>query len=673
MRGTAPFFAAVAALAVYAASLPGTFQFDDQPTILQNPAVRDAANLPRYFTDPGMFSGIPGNAMVRPVVLASYLANHAIAGYRPMVWHLTNVLLHALTAALVAVLAGWLLALFRPDRPPGPAPLLAGLAFALHPVHSEVANYVSARSDSLATAGTVAALLLHLAWTRGRARGAARACLLAASLLAFAAALGSKEIAVAFVPAVLVLELLDPAGGPGRFRFAAAVRRTAPALLLTVGYLYLRKLLLGEAVTDVAGRMFAVSGKADPYWGGGRTIHDNLITQARVFFMYAGLVLFPVGLAVDRFVRVSTSLTEPAVLLSLIGIAGLLAAAFLVRRRAPLFTFLTLFVFFGLAPTSTIVPLNVLMNEHRLYLPGVSIAIAMGVVVAAGMRRWPRAATALAAGVGLCWAAVIVPRSLVWQDPAKLWAENVRVSPKSFRAHNQLGAALQADAARMGPVTAARPLLDRAVESLMEARRLYPGWYNPELNLGIVWRDIARITGDDTDFERSVSHFERCREISPGESRARYQIATTYGFWKRYDEAIARFGAMADEDRGPGGRRLTLYLFPMAKLTAEKGDAAGAESLWRELLDGDPKDLGALTGLAKALADQDRGAEAVPLIESAIRDRPRDPQVHLAAANFHLDLTPPDRRSAAACFRRAMSLDYRPSPWEMERFLGAGR
>ncbi|MCU0724742.1 MAG: tetratricopeptide repeat protein [Planctomycetes bacterium] len=111
----------------------------------------------------------------------------------------------------------------------------------------------------------------------------------------------------------------------------------------------------------------------------------------------------------------------------------------------------------------------------------------------------------------------------------------------------------------------------------------------------------------------------------------------------------------------------------MAKLTGEKGDPAGAEGLWRELLAGDPGDPDALAGLAEALADQGRPAEAVTLFESAIRDRPADPRIHLSAASFFVELEPPDRRPAAAHFRQAMALGHRPSPFEMERFLGAGR
>ncbi|MHC4859825.1 MAG: hypothetical protein ACYTDY_07005 [Planctomycetota bacterium] len=310
------------AVMVYSASLPGAFQYDDLPTILRNPAVTDASNLPAYFTDPELFSGIPGNRMYRPVLLVTYLANHAVAGFSPLFWHLTNVLLHALNAVLTLLLARGLSTALRPGRTCAYVPLLAGLAFALHPVHSEVVNYISSRSGALATSGFLAALVLHLAWTRGKSGTASRGLLLAGSLVCFALGLGGKEIAVAVVPCVFTLEILDPQAGGVRRRLLRAATRTLPLLAVAIAYMVLRKQILGQAMEGIEGRIFATPAKVDLYSGGGRTVFQNLITQSRVFWMYAYLMFVPVDLAVDRFVTVSGSPLDPAVIASTVGISS---------------------------------------------------------------------------------------------------------------------------------------------------------------------------------------------------------------------------------------------------------------------------------------------------------------------------------------------------------------
>jgi protein O-mannosyl-transferase len=658
-------------VAAYAASLPGTFQYDDYPTILRNTAVQDVGNLTRVFTTPELFSGLEGNSMYRPVLLTTYIVNYQIAGFRPFVWHLTNILFHALNGFLVVILTSGLLSALRPGKPAGLIPLLAGLAFALHPVHSEVVNYISSRSGAIATMGFLAALILHLRWTRGRLTALRRTGLLALSMAFLAIGYGGKEIVAALPPVILALELLDPANGKPLRRMLVAGARAAPAILVTLLYLYLRKQFMGSTGVNVTGRMFEVSGKVDLYWGGGRTVFQNLITQARVFWMYAGLLVFPVDLAVDRFVRVSTSITETGVLVSLSGLVVLCSGLLLAARRAPLVTLCGAIFFFGLAPTSSFVPLNVLMNEHRIYLPGVGFAILVALPMAALLARWPRRGAALLSTVGACALVLIVTRSLVWQDPLRLWEDSARVSPKSYRSHNQLGAAWQAKAAQLGSVPAALPLLDKAEAEFRIAADLYPVWYNAHLNLGIVHRARGLIAEDDAEFEAALLEFEKCRGLAKGEWRARLEIAATHGQWKHYEEAIRLYEEMADEERGEkAGPRNPLYLRPMARLSVDREDFESAVAFYREILATRENDHDAYLGLARALEADDRLEEAKKVLGEFVERRGDDPEVHMTCAKFLAGLTPPDRKAAAAHFQKALSLGHHPTPEEFDRYLG---
>ncbi len=654
----------------YAASLPGTFHFDDFPTILRNPSITDADSLARCFVDPAMFSGIKGNGMYRPVLLVTYKLTWAAVGFQPFTWHLTNVLLHALNALLVLLLASRLLRLFRPGRPAGYIPLLAGLIFALHPVHTEVVNYISSRSGAIATCGFLGALLFHLAWTRGGGSALRRSALLLGSLFFLLLGLGGKEIAVAFLPVAASLELLAPGSGGLARRFFRTFVRVAPATLLIVGYLLVRKATLGSTGVDVSDRVFEVSRQVDLYAGGGRSVIENLMTQARVFWIYAGLFIFPVNLAVDHFVRVSTSITEPQVILSLAGIAIVVALLLSAIRRAPLITFCGAVYFFGLAPTSSIVPLNVVMNEHRLYLPGVGIAILAAFGVGILAERRPRAAVAGAVAVGLCWSVLVVSRSLVWQDPLRLWTESVRVSPLSYRNHNSLGFVYLRQAAELGKVPAALPLLDRALYEFKVSGELYPGWHSAYLNQGIAFRDRAQITGDDADYEAALKEFRTFESVSRNKWRARLELAATYGRWKKIEEALERYRAMADEDRESSDTfRNPLYLRPMARLSMESGDYAQAGDLYREIIATREGDLDAWLGLARALQSEGRFEEAVAELRILLGERGGDPEAHLICARFYAGLTPPQTMNARAHFDRAIRLGYRPTPEEFDRYL----
>ena len=57
--------------------------------------------------------------------------------------------------------------------------------------------------------------------------------------------------------------------------------------VVAVAYLKWRTVVLDENLTHLARRVTEVPGQADLYSGGGRTILQNLMTQTRVFWMYA--------------------------------------------------------------------------------------------------------------------------------------------------------------------------------------------------------------------------------------------------------------------------------------------------------------------------------------------------------------------------------------------------
>jgi len=126
------------------------FHYDDGHSIVRNPHVRNLANLPRFFADPTLFGENPADAMYRPVVLVAhavsqYLSPDSASGFLGL-----NLALHgAATLLLFRVLTVLV---------PGGA-LLGAMLFALHPLQTEVVNYVSARSESLVAVGILLAVL----------------------------------------------------------------------------------------------------------------------------------------------------------------------------------------------------------------------------------------------------------------------------------------------------------------------------------------------------------------------------------------------------------------------------------------------------------------------------------------------------------------------------------
>lgn len=173
-----------AALLPYVNSLDGGFHYDDEHTLVRNPHLRQLSSIPGFFVDSATFSAQPDMAMYRPLLQTSFALNRALSA-DPWSWHLTNLLVHAAAALGVLALGRRLL--------PAPAALAAALLFAVHPVQSQVVNYLSSRSEAVAMGFVLWSLVL---WVDRRR--AASAALLALALL-------SKSAAVVWWPVAAVV------------------------------------------------------------------------------------------------------------------------------------------------------------------------------------------------------------------------------------------------------------------------------------------------------------------------------------------------------------------------------------------------------------------------------------------------------------------------------------
>ena len=414
------------ALLAYGAAVAGTYAFDDVHSVADNPALRDVANVPSYWTDPSAFSRGIGR-MYRPALLSSFALNAAIS---PAAWCLKagNVLLHALVASL---LFAWAWRLSRALR----ASAAVAALFAVHPLASEAVNLVSARSEVLMLLGTLVALHAHLGLVRGGNRWL-HGVVVAGTVLAC----GSKETGVA-VPLLGAFQAWVVTRGPSAR--ATAVRAGAsvlPAVAVVVAYLVARKLLLGEIAVPLLGR----TGE-DPTAGYGRTLAMQLATMGTLLPRCVLQLFVPWPLTVDPPVVFRASFVEPAVLL---GWGTMLALTALAWRRGPTARLRRLGVVLAWATALPwiVVPLNMPLAEHRLYAPlaGAGLVAVAVLPPAARWRRWRPAVLRHAphAALGLLLvggAASSARQSLLWRDERALWSDALVHNPGSFRAWWGLG------------------------------------------------------------------------------------------------------------------------------------------------------------------------------------------------------------------------------------------
>ena len=420
----------VVAQLVYAPGLGNGFAWDDGYLIVENQAIHSFEHAGEWFTEPwggGAESAHyqDQNALFwRPMTQASYALDWALGGGDPLVFHITNNLLHGLNCVLVALLAWLWVGRLRPAAGSSRLRLyaagIAGLLFAVHPVHTEAVHLATYRTTLLAAFGVLSALAF--AERPGRWSGVLSALCLAFGLM-------GKEGAIV-MPALLVG--LDIAFGRIRMPWRAAVARYAPVLVVAAVYLVLHAKLTRPGLHD----FFAL---ATPW--------ETFCTMLKVYALDVRLMLVPYPLTPFydwSVVPIVGTLADPEVvsglLLLLLTAAGLVVA---LRARARAFSLCLGWFLVALLPYSHLMPFADAAGERFLYLASVAPCAAAGFGVTAAMARGyrPRLVLGLLASVLVVYSAMTLHRGPAFDSSLAMLEATSEVMPQSFNVQHSLGRA----------------------------------------------------------------------------------------------------------------------------------------------------------------------------------------------------------------------------------------
>jgi hypothetical protein len=230
----------VAGVLAYATSFSNPFLYDDQTAIVKNTQIRTLSPLSVPLTPP-RDTPVAG----RPLANLSLAVNYAYGGLDVTSYHVTNLALHLLVALVLFGIVRRTLLLGRPE---GLQPHADGLALAaalvwvLHPLNSEVVNYLVQRTESLMALCYLATLYCAIRAHAHPDRWGWRA----AAIAACAAGMASKESMVTAPLMVLVYDrvFLYPSLG------AAIRERRALYIGLAATWAVLAALMLGQPRTS---------------------------------------------------------------------------------------------------------------------------------------------------------------------------------------------------------------------------------------------------------------------------------------------------------------------------------------------------------------------------------------------------------------------------------------
>jgi len=430
--------ACCAAVAAYWPGLHGGFALDDYTNVVNNTAIA-IHDLSWDSLSHAMFSFQAGPAM-RPLSMLTFALDARFVGPEDApVFKATNLAIHLCDGVLVYLLLCQLLRMLRGattadqhDRHPWLA-LVGAAAWLLHPLNVMPVLYVVQRETALSALFVLLGLNLYL-WARARQLEGKR---------------GGVAIWIG-VPAITGLAVLCKESGALLPVYALAVETFILGFRRRDGGID-RGLLLFYGVflvlpggLGLGWALFRHGGSMLDYSGRNYTLGERLLTESRVVWLYIRWTLWPdprdLGLYHDD-IAVSHGLLQPiTTLLSILGIAGLIAACCVLRKRLPLVALGLAWFLGGQLMESTIFPLE-LAYEHRCYLPDLGLILAVFSLLLPATRqatwslpRWVLAVMLLALCASITWS-----RANDWRDNLSFAAAEAHHHPMSAYATYMLG------------------------------------------------------------------------------------------------------------------------------------------------------------------------------------------------------------------------------------------
>lgn len=625
---------AAAALCVYGNSLRAGLVYDDVTDIVQNKYVR-TFDVVHIFTDPSWATWVgTGYAGYRPVTTLTFAVNHLLHGLRPFGYHAVNVALHAAVSVLLTIILGHITKRWR-------LACLAGLLFALHPVHADAVASVAGRAEALAA---LCALGAWWALLESRPAGRHRTSWLSLAALLVAAGTLAKESAATIVPAIMAVDALSERGDHDE-----TGRRRVPgyAFLLAglIGAIVLRTIVTGGVTNNLISEM------DNPLVG--KTIAVRLWTTFGIIAQYARILSWPVHLSADysyRQVDVAVSPLGAGVILGMSIAIALPVVAVWARRRAPDVSLAV--VMAGatsiLAIAATALARGPLMAERLMYLPSAGFCLLLA-SAADRVWGWRGHVGKLLAGLGVAtlvigYAARTASRNSIWHDPRTFAEALVADAPRSARSHRELGLVYSelgdhdkataelvtsrsilpspATSYDLGNVLLRTGRYQDAARAYQEALATKPDFVEAMTNLG----NAHSAQGDE---ESAEVWFRRALAVNPDATDPRGNLANSLLRRGRLVDAAAQYGETVKRDP-----RSTLVRINYGVCLDALGRPREAAEHYRIAIALDPGSPQAHVRLVAALLSAGLPDEARSAQVSAERLFPRDPGVQQSGRVF---------------------------------------
>ena len=511
--------ALLAVLFAYQNSFDNAFHFDDTHTIVDNPYVRDISNIGIFYTDGARtFSSLPTNQVYRPLVTTVLAIDYWLSdkifdnGYDTRIYHYTIMLAYIILLFLLYYFFKRIFDISNLHRWNKYFALLAATFFGVHTVNAETINYIISCSDLYSTLFVVASFVIFMYFPQKRKLGL--------FLIPFALGMLVKLTTAMFIPMLFVYYFI--------FEYLPKDKNVRKRML--------KSMVINAAIllaVMLISTMWIMSMASDTFAPSSLSRLDYIITMPGVLLHYVISFFAPYNLSAD---------TDWQVIHSIINIWFISGTVFLILaiivflktynilKYAPV-AFGIAWFYIALAPTSSLIPLAEVLNDHRMFFPFVGLMAAVIYLISLLIIKYEQEIlqnNKVKYGVYLVIALVLSAhvygtrmRTEVWDSGDSLWYNVTIQSPNNGRGLMNYGLILMSK----GNYT-------EAMEYYQKALILGPKYSYLHTNLAICYNALG-------DTKKAEYHFARAIEYGYSAHKTYY-----YGKYlmehKRYNEAIVQ-------------------------------------------------------------------------------------------------------------------------------------
>jgi tetratricopeptide (TPR) repeat protein len=509
------FLALALLILAYSNHFENAFHFDDSHIIVDNAYIRDIKNVPLFFTDNRTTSSLPANQGYRPVTTTTLAIDYWLGnGLESTVFfHISIFLWYIVQCVLMYFLFLKIFDISFPHAWNRYFALYASALYSVHAVNAETVNYICQRADVLSTLMVIAGLSLYSYLPKWRK--------FYLYLIPVTLGILSKEPAAMFAPLLFLYVMLFEKG----YSFRDLVRQKN--LMSVVKETFVPFIICALLIAFV---MSMVSVQPSKLYGATRIPY--LMTQPFVILHYFITFFLPFNLSADTDWQMITNIFDDRVVIGTFFLLAMLYLAFITsqKRETRPISFGILWFFLALAPSSSIIPLAEVMNDHRMFFPFVGLMMSVCWTLALFIYR--KKETIVSTGVFrtmILLAAFLIlvshaygtyQRNKVWHTEESLWYDVTVKSPLNGRGLMNYGLTQMSK----GDYQKAEEYFDRALE-------LLPYYSYLHINMGVLKGSTER----PAEAER---HFKDALQYNPQNPACYYYYALWLSNQNRIDEAL---------------------------------------------------------------------------------------------------------------------------------------